>query len=83
MRDLHTLDKHRCTNFERDYMKVQAIHAADVAPVIHAYWIPDVAQCGRRAGWHCSVPDCGVRSWRKGNYCPNCGAKMDGEGKCK
>ena len=53
-------------------------HAADVAPVVHGRWIEqekytfgviyDCSICGNR------ILDNG-HSW---NYCPNCGAKMDG-----
>lgn len=52
--------------------------AADVAPVRHGYWetnsdIPDSLIC--------SVCNCGFDMWKHDphNYCPNCGAKMDGE----
>ena len=50
--------------------------AADVAPVVHGRWgdndIPGSMLCG------CSVCGftCGASSFF---YCPNCGAKMDGE----
>ena len=41
--------------------------SADVAPVVHGRWL----------GYECSV--CGVSSeYGSSNYCPNCGAKMDG-----
>lgn len=56
------------------------IPAADVAPVVHGQWIKDdflsddvnnaekCSQCGELIGWFGNLP----------NYCPNCGAKMDG-----
>nr|DAV50071.1 MAG TPA: DNA-directed RNA polymerase II subunit [Caudoviricetes sp.] len=56
------------------------IPAADVAPVVHGRWIKDdflsddvnnaekCSQCGELIGWFGNLP----------NYCPNCGAKMDG-----
>lgn len=48
---------------------------ADVAPVVHGRWIhyPDcgVTRCSH-CGW--SIEEC----WES-NYCPNCGARMDGE----
>lgn len=50
---------------------------ADVEPVIHAHWEPKFNDKGRSDGWICTAPGCGVRSCCKGNYCPNCGAKMD------
>ena len=63
----------------RDYIKDQP--AADVAPVVHGKWefptmfgyrafhIPHCSACG-------GVP-CGVDENTK--FCPNCGARMDGE----
>ena len=55
---------------------VKARPAADVVPVVHGRWgdngIPGSILCG------CSVCGftCGASSFF---YCPNCGAKMDGE----
>ena len=55
---------------------IKAIPAADVVPVRHGWWIYD-----HRCEFRCSV--CGEFSnskpYRgKENYCPNCGAKMNG-----
>lgn len=63
---------------------VQALPAADVAPVVHGKWVHsrydrssgqfDVVKCSR----------CGLEAYamayhvRDGNYCPRCGARMDG-----
>lgn len=55
------------------------IPAADVAPVVHGRWIKTdhgndtlLASCSQ-----CNYP---VDWWRgKTKYCPNCGAKMDGD----
>lgn len=52
---------------------------ADVAPVRHAEWV--VCGDGDNVPWMCS--HCGKTTAHKykvmyGNYCPNCGAKMDG-----
>ena len=54
------------------------IPAANVAPVIHGKWKPHKTMTGKN-WWECSV--CGFVSEHKvnHNYCPNCGAKMDGE----
>lgn len=70
---------------------VEKVPAADVAPVIHAYWKPitasklygsDEADGGWRIEMYtCSrcneeaVLDCNDEI-RLSNYCPNCGAKM-------
>ena len=51
--------------------------AADVAPVVHGRWIDmresskDVPEC------KCSECGCVIIGLEK-NYCPNCGARMDG-----
>lgn len=59
---------------------IRELPAADVAPVVHGRWIKDdflsddvnnaekCSQCGELIGWFGNLP----------NYCPNCGAKMDG-----
>lgn len=52
--------------------------AADVAPVRHGRWIEDhdylkCPECGVMVKWDFTFFDIG--NW---NYCPNCGAKMDG-----
>ena len=56
---------------------IEDIEAADVAPVVHGQWeqteYPFMTECD-----DCS--ECGFRTvfgngW---NYCPNCGARMDG-----
>lgn len=51
---------------------------ADVAPVVHGRWIAD------GDGYHWTY-NCSICAWKDGyplnerhNYCPNCGAKMDG-----
>lgn len=62
---------------------LDALPAVDAAPVVHGRWIP------RKGKWfsyfQCSV--CGEKiSYPTAdgkalpNYCPNCGAKMGGEG---
>ena len=57
------------------------ILSADVAPVVHGRWVwNEECHC-----WVCS--NCylsalnNYRGWStESNYCPNCGARMDGEG---
>lgn len=49
--------------------------SADVAPVRHGRWDVIDAEEPRRYG--CS--ECKRLSWYMENYCPNCGAKMDGD----
>ena len=48
--------------------------SADVAPVRHGRWVDtdsEFAQCSL-----CKYPV--YAAWNQTNYCPNCGAKMDG-----
>ena len=51
------------------------IPPADVVPVRHGHWEVIDAEEPRRYG--CS--ECKRLSWHMENYCPNCGAIMDGE----
>ena len=59
---------------------IEALPAADVAPVVHGRWVH---------GYYCYEPatQCSVckvclakghRAEKQFTYCPNCGAKMDG-----
>lgn len=59
------------------YVKRQP--AADVAPVVHGRWIHDGRRIESGIDWcHCS--ECGKSDnfCTRTNYCPNCGAMMDG-----
>lgn len=67
-----------------DEDKIRAIPAADVVPVRHGRWNDKVVAFYRK----CSECGCCVE-WNKKpflfgdgeyNYCPNCGARMDGDG---
>lgn len=52
---------------------------ADVAPVVHGRWIHDGCRVEGGIDWcHCS--ECGKSDnfCARTNYCPKCGAKMDG-----
>ncbi len=65
-----------------DVVDIKAIPAADVAPVVH---------CQNLYGKGSSLFECSVCHWSDGdtmtgdtsdyNFCPNCGAKVDGERK--
>ena len=56
--------------------------AADVVPVVHAHWIrhddADVVEGYYVPEYECSK----CRAWKKddSDFCPDCGAKMDGNG---
>lgn len=53
------------------------IPRADVAPVVHGQW---ETNSDRPDSLICSVCKCGFDMWKHDphNFCPNCGAKMDG-----
>lgn len=48
--------------------------AADVTPVVHGRWIMHDDEFGLT----CECSACHIETMGDGNYCPNCGAKMDG-----
>ena len=67
---------------------IRYMDAADVAPIRHGWWI-SLTECANE-GVYCSI--CKKKVWKsdyaqcskksrnkiESNYCPNCGAKMDG-----
>lgn len=55
---------------------IEELHAVDAVPVVHGQWIdiPDKPEWDQKM---CSI--CGDYFCCQGNYCPNCGAKMDDE----
>ena len=60
-------------------LDILRIPAADVQPVVHGEWKPIVYHDNfQKCGYWCSI--CG-EEWNgiETDYCPNCGAKMDGE----
>lgn len=69
-----------CEKFEAAILNIQA---ADVAPVRHAKVIDKISDDHETIKpwdyrYYCSACKIPMRdSWN--NYCPNCGAKMDGE----
>lgn len=64
---------------------IEALPAADVAPVVHARWIYVEETLATSSGYCCSA--CRRPRWLSPDvpevfkYCPKCGAKMDGERK--
>ena len=66
---------------ERQLRAIRELPAADVAPVVHGQWIdayPDIEPNPMFMYGICS--ECGFEQGisKYLNYCPNCGAKMDG-----
>ena len=68
---------------------IKNLPAVDAVEVVHGRWIPryeikemyyspdDIEQYKVPYGFSCSVCDKWISA--RTNYCPNCGAKMDGE----
>ena len=76
------------TNFETPYgtsiSALRRIPAADVAPVRHGRWVQVIHHVEFEDGFVDRLYECCSRchepNGRKtSNYCPNCGARMDGE----
>lgn len=65
------------TRLERAYAEIREMPAADVAEVVHGEW---ETNSDRPDSLICSVCKCGFDMWKHDphNYCPNCGARMDG-----
>lgn len=64
----------RYENPEICTQEINSIPAADVAPVVHGWWIDDgsgIIICPKCNRGYNLVP-------QFTHYCPNCGAKMDG-----
>ena len=65
---------------ERTHFKhiITDLPTADVTPVRHGRW---ETNSDRPDSLICSVCKCGFDMWKHDphNYCPNCGAKMDGD----
>ena len=54
--------------------------AADVVPVVHGRWIGGYHT--HKGRWVYTKPCCSLCSFEQdgvSNYCPNCGARMDGD----
>lgn len=60
---------------------IKSLEPADVVPMVHAYWIPQKENHEFKEVWmKCSACGYPVSRWTGNtNFCPNCGAKMDGE----
>ena len=67
------------------YIAMEEVPAADVAPVRHGYWKPKYGGMTRFGvefilAYNCSECNFEIKTTDEHtNYCPNCGAKMDGK----
>ena len=64
-------DVHGCGLLEDVICEVDAQTAADVAPVVHGHRVDN-------GGFYTRCSQCDGVLPLYANYCPNCGAKMDG-----
>ena len=86
IRDIWCYDCHCATN-KRDCKACNAgycidalrdLPAVDAAPVVHGWWIVQDRTYTRFA---CSA--CRARNFSdRTNFCPNCGARVDGDSEC-
>lgn len=68
--------RHRCYPCGEGIEAINGIPAADVAPVVHGRWVEhfDEMECPVcKRQWNYCDNDTNTF-----NFCPNCGAKMDG-----
>lgn len=70
-------DERAAQIFEDCISELMAIPAANGAPVVHGQWNADetCSLCGEKST---EGLDATKRDYWLPNYCPNCGAKMDG-----
>lgn len=77
--DVLRASKVASTIYDQMMYDIEHISSADVAPVKHGKWVFDAESYE----WNCSEchywPIDGSCDEDRTNYCPNCGAKMDGE----
>ena len=68
---------HYTSGFDEAVTRVENFPSADAAPVRHGQW---ETNSDRPDTLICSVCKCGFDMWKHDphNFCPNCGAKMDG-----
>ena len=68
----------RYENPEICTQEINSIPAADVAPVVHGRWEPGNPICPVCGGNKFKDLDADIWCDWKPDFCPNCGAKMDG-----
>ena len=69
-----------CGDYAAAFAEIRKLPAADVAEVVHAKWIPFHSEAAGDIQY-CSACDIGFDA--RMDYCPHCGARMDGCSLCK
>ena len=69
----------RCGDMCTDFKEVLKLTALDVAPVVHARWEYLYCDSVCSACGHINRADRLTRLRDDTKYCPNCGARMDGD----
>lgn len=72
-------------NIQSAFVKLHEIETADVRPVRHGRWVVsriDYNWLGVEYPTHCKCDQCGreIPYLDRDDYCPTCGARMDGDG---
>lgn len=74
--DKERANEHFIFGIESVLEYVENLPAADVAPVVHGRWAPNCVDSP--AFFVCD--QCNTVWYNDTKYCPNCGARMDGDG---
>ena len=78
---LNDADKEEFDLYDSYMNEVESIPSADVVEVVHGEWIEK--RWYKRGDCYytknCSLCDCAVKPKYTYNFCPNCGAEMDGD----
>ena len=78
--EMYGVEIPECFDSETANNILDALPAADVKEVVHGEWLPiiDANEDGSpyQSGVYCS--ECGHCDVSEYNFCPNCGAKMEG-----
>ena len=69
-----------CGDYAAAWTEIRKLPAADVAPVVHGRIVGSLEDGRYRRRFSCCGEDATmITQWAWPKYCPNCGAKMDGE----
>ena len=78
----YTLIANDADSCKADYLReiIESVPAADVAPVVHGKWIESANfDAGFWVCSKCRFVSEAIAAHKLYGYCPNCGAKMDGD----